>query len=365
MDLIKAQRILGVYGSLALEGVEAAVISTDGVDVFDVGAAVNVPYEDDLLEKLRRLQGKRREEIEDDVYADAEETLTSFYASVVREFIADYDEQIDLIAFAGHVLYHNPDEHYAVSIGNAARLSELTGIKVVSRFLQSDMLAGGKGAPLAAVYHAFLGAELEKPAAFLDIGGISSLTWLGSNGEMLAFDIGPGLAPLNDWVLKHGGMQMDYNGRLAVTGEVNHHILSTLMKHKFLAAYPPKAADRNAFKEKCEHLEGLSLNDGAATATAFIAEAVAYSLAIYVPEMPKKLVVCGIGAQNPTVLRFLRQRLQGMDVINAAEEGWKPEAVEAQAYAFIAARRLYNLPSSYPSTTGVSEPVICGEIFSN
>ncbi len=363
MDLIKAQRILGVSGSLALDGVEAAVISTDGVDVFDVGAAVNVPYDDDLLEKLRRLQGKRREEIADDVYFEADEALTDFYASVIQDFIADYDEKIDVIAFAGHILYLNPQEHYISSIGNAAKLAEKTGIKVVSRFSQADMLAGGCGAPLTAVYHAFLGANLEKPVCFLDIGGISSLTWLGDNGEMLAFDIGPGLAPVNDWVLKHGGMQMDYNGSLAVTGQVDTRILSTLMKHKFLALYPPKAADRDTFKEKCEHLEGLSLSDGAATSTAFIAEAVAYSLAIYVPEMPKKMVVCGIGAQNPTLLRFLRQRLQGMDVINSAEEGWKPEAVEAQAYAFIAARRLYNLPISYPLTTGVPEPMVCGEIF--
>ncbi len=363
MDLIKAQRVLGLFSSLALDGVEAAVLLTDGVDVFEFGPSLEIPYEEGLLEKMRALQGCHREDILPALWDEVEAEFVAFHAEIVNDLIRDYDEKIDLIAFSGHTLCHDSLNHYSCQLGDAAKLSELTGIKVISRFSHADMLAGGQGAPLAAVYHALLGNSLAKPAAFLDIGGISSLTWLGNNGEMIAFDIGPGLALLNDWVLKHGGMHTDYNGRLGVMGHVNSHVLSCLMKHKFLAQIPPKAADRDSFKEKGEHLEGLSLADGAATATAFIAESIVYSLALYVPEMPKIVVVCGAGAQNPTLLRFLRQHLESVNVINAAEEGWRPETMEAQAYAFVAARRMHNLPSSYSTTTGVHEPIICGEIF--
>ena len=179
---------------------------------------------------------------------------------------------------------------------------------------------------------------------------------------MIAFDCGPGNAAINDWVMKHGGMHMDYNGKLAITGKVNEQIVASMMRHKFFAQYPPKAADRTIFNEKLEHLEGLSLEDGAATATAFIAEAVAYSLLLYLPEIPGKLIVCGGGAKNPTLVRFLRQRLPDIGISTAAEEGFDVNALEAQAFAYLAVRRLYHLPATFPSTTGVAEPMVCGQV---
>ena len=135
------------------------------------------------------------------------------------------------------------------------------------------------------------------------------------------------------------------------------------MHHKYIALNPPKACDRTVFAEKMEHLEGLSLEDGAATATAFVAESIAYSMALYLPEPPEEAIVCGGGAKNPTLMRFLRQRLPNMTVKTAVEAGWQPEAVDAQEAAFWAVRRLHWLPLSFPATTGAAEPVIGGEIF--
>ena len=130
-----------------------------------------------------------------------------------------------------------------------------------------------------------------------------------------------------------------------------------------MAKVPPRAADKHTFTDKLEHLEGLSLEDGAATATAFIAEAIAYSVALYLPEQPKIMVVCGGGALNPTLLRFIRQRLPEIEVKSSLEYGWNPSAIEAQAFAYLAARRVHLMPSSYPFTTGVREACICGEVF--
>lgn len=361
MDLIKAQRTLGLMSSSSLYGVDAAVISTDGVDIFDYGPAFSVPYDDALREKIRALSGVHQEE-GDPLLVELNQLFTDFNAAVVRDVIDNHDEKIDLIGFHGYTLYHNPSQHYTYQIGDGSLLARQTGIKVINNFRRSDIAAGGQGAPLSPVYHAALAANFPKPVVILNIGGISSLTWLGSNGEMLAFDTGPGCAPINDWVLRHGGMHMDYNGKLGVTGNIDGHVLASLMRHKYLALYPPKAVDRDSFKDKFEHLEGLSLADGAATATAFVAESIAYSIAMYVPEMPKQIIVCGGGASNPTLLRFLRQRLENIEIVNALELGWNPKALEAQAFAFLAARRLHNLPASFPGTTGAPEPLICGEV---
>ena len=363
MDLIKKIRALGLMSGTSLDGVDIASITTDGFDVYDFGDSRTVPYDEHLREKIRACLEKKPDNEEDKkLILEAQEDLTRFHAQVVKEFIADNNENIDIIGFHGHTIYHDPDNHYTHQIGDGKLLAHLTGIKVVNRFRNADVAAGCEGAPLIPVYHNALINNFEKPVGILNIGGVSNITWIGRNGEMLAFDTGPGNAPINDWVFKHAHQHMDYNGKLAISGKINEKILATLMKHKYFGEYPPKSMDRNLFKEKLEHLEGLSLEDGAATATAFTAESIAYSCAMYLPEMPKSIIVCGGGANNPTLIRFIRQRLENVEVKTASEVGWNADALEAQGFAFMAVRRLYELPISFPSTTGVPVPLVGGEI---
>jgi anhydro-N-acetylmuramic acid kinase len=245
-------------------------------------------------------------------------------------------------------------------LGDGKLLSELTGLPVVNNFHKADILAGGQGAPLYPVYFEALCRDIEKPLAVLNIGGISSITMLGQHGEMMAFDIGPGNAAINDWTMRKAGLHMDYNGKLAITGKVNEKIVANLMRNKFFAKYPPKAADRSIFQEKLEHLEGLSLEDGAATVTAFVAEAVSYSMSLYLPTPPKEVIICGGGAKNPTLKRFIRQRLEGTEVKGGEEYGWDVSSVEAQTMAYLAVRRMNNMPSTFPNTTGAQASVIAG-----
>lgn len=363
MDIIKTVNALGLSSGTSLEGVDAALISTDGVDVYEFERSMSVPYDDDLREKIRSILSLRPDTPENEAKIKAvEEELTRFHAEVAQDFINTSDKPIDVIGFEGHTICHDPKNHYTHQIGDGNLLAELTCTKVVNRFARADIAAGGQGGPLAPVYYNALCADIGKPLGVVNIGGVSNLTWIGSIGEMIAFDTGPGNAVINDWVLKHGGMHMDYNGKLAITGTVNEQIVANLMRHKFFAQYPPKAIDRDIFKEKLEHLEGLSLEDGAATATAFIAESIAYALLLYLPEIPQTLIVCGGGAKNPTIIRFLRQRLPDIEIKTAADEGFDINALEAQAYAFMAARRLYHLPITFPTTTGVPEPMAGGEI---
>ncbi len=355
---------MGLMSGTSLDGVDVAAITTDGVDIYDYGRAYTVPYDDSLREDIRSILGQKPDTPEQQAkIAAVEDELTRFHAEVVNEYLHNYDDSVELIGFHGHTIHHEPQNHYTHQIGNCQLLADLTGKKVVGAFRKADVLAGGQGAPLVPVFHVALSAEMEKPLAILNIGGVANITWIGRNGEVLAFDTGPGNAPVNDWVLKHSGQHMDYNGKLAISGQINGKVLASLMRHKYFAKYPPKSIDRNIFHEKLEHLEGLSLEDGAATATAFCAEGVAYSCAMYLPEMPKVMIVCGGGANNPTIMRFLRQRLPQVEIKTARDVGWNSDALEAEAFAFLAARRLYGLPATYPSTTGVPEPIICGEIY--
>lgn len=364
MEQIKKLRALGLMSGTSLDGVDVASITSDGIDIYDFGKAYTVPYPDYIRESIRSILGIKPDNKENaNRIATIEDELTRFHAEVVNEYLNNYGNDIDIIGFHGHTIHHEPQNRYTHQIGNGQLLADLCAKNVVARFRNADVLSGGQGAPLVPVYHSALSNSLAKPLAILNIGGVANITWIGGNGEILAFDTGPGNAPINDWILKHSGEHMDYNGKLAATGKIDGKVLASLMRHKYFAQYPPKSIDRNIFNEKLEHLEALSLEDGAATATAFTAEAVAYSCAMYLPEQPETMIVCGGGANNPTMMRFLRQRMDKAEVKTAREAGWDNDGLEAQAFAFLAVRRLYGLPSTYPTTTGAPEPIICGEIF--
>lgn len=363
MDMIKTVNSLGLLSGSSLDGVDAALIATDGVDIYDFGAAQTFPYEEGLRDKIRSLLSLNPDspDYEEKIRA-VEDEYTRFQAEIVKDYIASHDAKIELIGFEGLTIANDPANHFTRQIGNGALLAELTGIKVINNFHTADIRAGGQGEPLEPVYHNALCADVGKPLAVVSISGISRVTWIGSYGEMVAFDTGPGNSAIDEWVFKRAGMHMDYNGKLAITGQVNEQLVATMMRHKYFGKYPPKSTDRQAFEEKLQHLEGLSLEDGAATATAFVAQSIAYSLLMYLPEVPKIVIVCGGGAKNPTLMRFLRQRLPDMVVKTASEEGFNTNALESQAVAYLAVRRLYHLPISFPSTTGVPEPMSGGEI---
>ena len=361
MNSIHTSKVLGMTSGSSLDGINAAIITTDGIDVFEFGKTFDIPYDDNLREALRHMQ-KNFALMDDDEKTRIEKSLTEFHIGAAREILSDH-EGIDLIGFAGHVICHKPNEHILYQIGDAQKMANDLGIKVVGKFRNADILAGGQGAPLSAIYHVALMQNDEKPLVVIDIGGISSLTFVGQNGELLAFDTGPGNAAINEWVNRHAGMYMDYNGTLGITGQINEDVLTSMMKHKFLNLQPPKAADSQTFKDKLEHLEGLSLEDGAATATAFIAESIIKAINDFVPDKPKKVIVCGGGAKNPTLIRFLRQKSSDYIIKTATECGFNDMGIEAQAFAFLAVRRLQQMPTSYPFTTGAMCEVIGGEIF--
>lgn len=364
--LIKGLNCLGLMGSSTFSGVELAWLKTDGLDILERKKAYVVPYPDDLKEKIRSVLGLKR-----DIDGNEEKLqainleVSDFYVQLIHDFVKDCDEDIDVVGIEGITVLHNPTMRYTYQFGDGRYIAKKTGIKIVTHFRNADILNGGQGTPISSVYFNALADKEEKPVVYVNISGKSSLTWIGSFGEMTGFDCGPGDNFINHWTAKHAHMDNDYNGRLAALGNVHEKIVNSLMHHKFFAKFPPKSAYTGIFADKAEHLEGLSLEDGAATATAFVAEAICYSVCLYLPELPKKIIICGKGASNPTLIRFIRQRIPSIDVIACKEVGLYADTINAEVNAFLSARTLYSLPITFPSTTGVAEPMTGGEIYEN
>lgn len=352
--LRKTFKTIGLMSGTSLDGVDAALVTTDGVSVDNTGESLTLPYPADFREALRKLLAG------DGDVVSIEKELTEYHAKAVKQLLAKAGLQasdIDLIGFHGQTILHRPEQHTTWQIGNASLLAKETGISVVNDFRRKDMAAGGQGAPLVPIYHAAITKHCEHPVAILNIGGVANVTWIGEGeGNMLAFDTGPGNALIDDWILQHTGQPCDENGAIAAKGIVHEDKVTTLLSHPYFATKPPKSLDRNSFSLKI--VQGLSLEDGAATLTAFTVRTIAAAQQHF-PEMPHSWYVCGGGRHNRTIMEMLQQRINAS--IQPVEAlSINGDALEAQAFGFLAVRSVKGLPLTFPSTTGVMLPITGG-----
>jgi len=362
MESIRPLTAMGLMSGKSLDGVDAALLVTDGVDVFQSGAGLNRPYDMDMRADLKAVTG---EGADGEALKEMERRLTLFHADVVRDLLdlaGLRPQDVDIIGFHGQTVRHHPEKHELFQIGDGELLARETGVSVVGRFAQSDVANGGRGGPVLSAYHAALTAKMEKPVAVVNIGGVANVTWIGENGELCAFDTGPGNAPIDDWVLKKCGMNFDFDGNLAASGKADEKIVETVLKRAYFKKHPPKAADRNDFHDILTAVDGLSPADGAATLTAVSARSIIAAVNDFLPVPPKKIVLCGGGAANPTLVRLIRLGAKA-SVVCARDVGWDGALLEAQGMAFLAARSLFGLPIFFPTTTGVPAPVCGGTLY--
>jgi anhydro-N-acetylmuramic acid kinase len=247
-----------------------------------------------------------------------------------------------------------------VQIGDAPALAKAIRIPVMYDFRAADVDAGGQGAPFVPVYHRALAQSLERegPIVVVDIGGVSNITYIDGD-TLIACDTGPGNALIDDYMFRWLNQRFDAEGRTAAQGRVDAAWISRALKMPFFSLSPPKSLDRNDFAEL--RLGDVAPEDGVATLTAFTAAAIARVVPL-LPKEPKSWIVAGGGARNHTMLRMLRECLQPATVQAADTLGWASDAIEAQAFGFLAARGLKGLPLSYPATTGVPIPMTGGII---
>jgi anhydro-N-acetylmuramic acid kinase len=351
-------RTIGLMSGTSLDGVDAAWLDTDGIYVTAFGPSLTLPYDAALRSDLRAILDLAPRLTPDDPrLLSAVERLTEYHVQAVKAL----DRSADIIGFHGQTILHQPDRGRTWQVGNAAALARHTGMRVAFDFRSADVAAGGQGAPLAAVYHAALAENLPKPLAVLNIGGVANVTWIGRDGQLIAFDTGPGNGPLDDWSARNTGEAFDKDGALARSGHINQSILAALLSHPFFRLPAPKSLDRLDFGQALamSGIETLSAADGAATLTAFTIESIAGSR---FPEPAKNWLVCGGGRRNPLIMDGLARRL-GVPVDPVESVGWNGDALEAQCFGYLAARVSRGLALSFPSTTGVSAPVTGGQII--
>ena len=356
------RRALGLMSGTSLDGIDAAILDTDGAAQLRFGPTLIKPYSKRLRERLRRSLGGRQP------VKAVERDMTLAHAEVVAELLSAARleaRSIDVIGFHGHTILHRPHERLTWQIGDGALLAARTGIDVVADFRRADVAAGGEGAPLAPVFHAALAANLARPVAVLNIGGVANVTWIGAGGldslnrTLIAFDTGPGNALIDDLMLARTGQSCDADGACAARGQVDSRALARLMDHPYFDRPPPKSLDRNAFDPA--PVTALETADGAATLTAFTAECVARAMRQF-PAPAVAWIVTGGGRRNLTLLAAL-QRATGQPMLPAEKMGWNGDALEAQAFAYLAVRSLRGLPLSYPRTTGVERAISGGSLF--
>jgi len=355
MEEFKAVWALGLMSGTSLDGIDAALVHTDGERVSKIGPACMKPYSPAFREKLRGALGGKGENEE------ISRELTELHAEAVQELLTALPlsaspcaaSDIAIIGFHGQTLLHEPKKHRTLQIGDGKLLAKLTGIDVVNDFRSADIAAGGEGAPLAPLYHLARAEILARPLAVLNLGGVANVTWIGDGNALLAFDTGPGNALLNDWMTLRTGDPYDCDGRLAMRGTVDDAILQRLMQNPYFWQRPPKSLDRNAFA--IDALAGLSPEDGAATLTAFTAATVAMAGERHFPSPVERWFITGGGRWNRALMAALRQRLN-VEVVPVEVAGWHGDVLEAEAFGFLAVRSLRGLPLSLPTTTGVHAP---------
>lgn len=365
-------RVLGFMTGTSLDAVDMAVVETDGEEILHLGPAGEKKLDPEvraLLEAAIRDALRLRE---------GDPTPASFSAAaaaVAREHIAaaegfmrDYrllPADLDMIGLQGQTVLHAPPgpdrpAGRTIQLIDAGTVAATLGVPVVYDLRQDDIAAGGQGAPLAPVYHAALVrySNLHTPTAVLNLGGVANLTLVRSDGELEAFDTGPGVGMIDLLVQDRTDRRCDEDGKLARAGQVNERAFNHYLSDPYFQRRGPKSLDR--FDFRLDRVVALSLEDAAATLTAFAAEAAWLGLQAC-SEVPLRLVVTGGGRQNPALMDEIRTRCS-LPVLTAEEADWRGDSIEAEAFAFLAARAAYGLPISFPGTTGVPRPMTGGRV---
>ncbi|MFA5901532.1 MAG: anhydro-N-acetylmuramic acid kinase [Hyphomicrobium sp.] len=360
----KLQRALGLMSGTSMDGIDVALLDTDGDRELRHGPAASFPYPAEIKVRLRtaliEAKGLAERGERPGCLAEVERELTELNAAAVDRFLRTNGldkRQLDLIGYHGQTVLHDTGRQLTVQLGNGQLLAERTGVDVVFDLRAADVAAGGQGAPLVPAYHRALAATMpELPVVFLNVGGVANVTWIGRDGRMLAFDTGPGNAMIDDWVLARTGAAHDVDGALAAHGRCDQDALQMLLTNSYFGRPPPKSLDRNDFSP--DPVAGLSLEDGAATLAAFAAAAIGRARE-HMPEEPHMWIVCGGGRKNKTLMGMIAANVPNA-VVPAEALGLDGDFIEAEAWAYLAVRSALKLPITFPETTGAPAPMTGG-----
>ncbi|WP_031235545.1 anhydro-N-acetylmuramic acid kinase [Asticcacaulis sp. AC402] len=367
-------KVLGFMTGTSLDGIDLAILETDGeaIETFGPWAENAMPprVRDVLENAVRAALAWPRGAAEPPVFEEARRVLVGFHLEAADYFLRQNGlgfKDFDVLGVHGQTVLHERPQPgrkgRTVQLFDGQAFADATGVTVVSDFRQADVAAGGEGAPLAPVYHRALvrKAGLDLPVVLVNLGGVANITLVDEDLNLTALDTGPANGLMDQWMRQHGRGDFDHEGQLAASGSVNEAMVAAYMGHPFFAASPPKSLDRYDFT--LERVQGMTIEDGMATLSAFTLQSLLAGIAS-VGARPQTVILAGGGRHNAHLVRCIAEALSPARVVLAEDLGWRGGAVEAEAFAYMAARSLRGLPISFPGTTSAPEPLTGGVISS-
>ena len=344
-----------------MDGIDISLVQTNGLDLRRLNK--NYFYEYSINTK-RKLINILKENV--DINLKRKQYLDEFVTN--EHYLALKDLNIvnkcDLIGFHGQTIYHNPNKKISIQIGNPKKLAQVFDKKVIFDFRSNDIGSGGQGAPLAPIYHKYIieKSDLTLPTCILNIGGVSNITyWDGEH--LIGFDTGPGNALMDDYMSTVLNENFDQNGKIASEGNPIKYEIKKFLEITFFKTQPPKSLDRDAFLSIYLELiqKNYSIKDIMATLAEFTIETIAISIDL-LPKKISNILITGGGCRNTHLMSRLKERLK-TNFISETQLGSDFDYIESELIAYLSARSFYNLPFTFPSTTGVSKPLSGGKMF--
>ena len=378
----KLYTAIGLMSGTSMDGVDASLIRSNGIDEFTNILDKYYEYDDSLHQELIDLRNLIL--VDEDLrkysnrLSELEREITIFHSKVVNEISLKYNDEIDFIGFHGQTIFHNPEKKITKQLGEGNLLSQIVNKRVIYDFRQKDLKNNGQGAPLTPIFHHLLSQNINKkykiefPVCFINIGGISNITKISKKNEILeenleAFDLGPGNCLIDEWIRKNSNKNFDLGGSIAKSGKINQLILNQIIDNFKIESYE-KSLDIKDFD--ISFARGLSLEDGCATITNFTAYLIAKGIehSNLNGTKPIKYLVCGGGRKNSFLIQNIKDYLSNnknisLDTID--KYSYDGDYVESQAFGYLAIRSFLNLPISFPKTTGCKTPTVGGKLVKN
>ncbi len=353
--------IIGLMTGTSMDGIDISLVRTNGLDLKRLNKNFYYKYSSDTKKVLDKIL---KEDI--NFHFKKKSFLDEFITQEHYAALKDLDivQNCDLVGFHGQTIYHDPKKKISIQLGDPKKLAKLLNKNVIFNFRSRDIASGGQGAPLAPIYHKFIieDLKLELPSCIINIGGVSNLTYWDGN-ELIGFDTGPGNALMDDYMLNIFNKNFDKNGKIASIGTPIKFEIEEFLQHDFFKTNPPKSLDRNEFSFQFNELikRNFSVNDNMATLAEFTVETIATSMKL-LPKKIKSIIISGGGSRNVHLMKRLKDRLK-LKVYNEKQLGINFDYIEAELIAYLSARSIYKLPFTFPSTTGVFDPLSGGELF--
>ena len=367
---------LGLMSGTSGDGVDASIISSNGVDNYSNILNKYFKYDQKIYEKLHYLKAKISQlkdlkKNEKEIHS-LEKDITLFHAKVTNEILQSTDKNIDFIGFHGQTIYHNPLEKISKQIGDGNLLSQLSKKKVIYNFRKNDIQNGGEGAPLAPVFHKLIVKQnkIDLPVCILNIGGIANATLINDydKDSFLSRDLGPGNCLIDEWVRNNIKKKFDFNGDIAKRGKINDLILNQALEN-FENRPNQKISSFDIKDFSLGFVRGLDLDDGAATLTEFTARIIGIELLNFLSDVKNKLckiLICGGGRKNNYLIDRIKNTMPKNLFIQPIDDyGFDGDYIESEAFAYLAIRSFLNLPISFPGTTKCKSPTTGGVLIKN